>query len=82
MDTLDNKEQAFDNLEQLIENLDNANNLENLKLWNPLIGQLSSPESSLRYMAAWVCGTAVQNNLKSQESVCYFNPMFVFVMAR
>lgn len=57
---------------------DNANNLENLKLWTPLIGQLAAPEPAMRYMAAWVCGTAVQNNLKSQENVCFSNPLPVF----
>ncbi|KAI5806639.1 nucleotide exchange factor Fes1-domain-containing protein [Peziza echinospora] len=64
--SLNDKIIAFDNLEMLCEGLDNANNLENLKLWDPLVAQLESPESELRYMAAWVCGTAVQNNIKTQ----------------
>ncbi|KAL5351845.1 hsp70 nucleotide exchange factor fes1 [Pseudogymnoascus australis] len=58
---------AFDNFEQLIENLDNANLMEPLKLWQPLISLLSSDESDLRMMAAWCIGTAVQNNEKSQK---------------
>ena len=58
---------AFDNFEQLIENLDNANLMEPLKLWAPLISLLSSEESELRMMAAWCIGTAVQNNEKSQK---------------
>lgn len=58
---------AFDNFEQLIENLDNANLMEPLKLWQPLISLLSSDESQLRMMAAWCIGTAVQNNEKSQR---------------
>ncbi|OBT89867.1 hypothetical protein VE02_00834 [Pseudogymnoascus sp. 03VT05] len=58
---------AFDNFEQLIENLDNANLMEPLKLWQPLISLLSSDESELRMMAAWCIGTAVQNNEKSQR---------------
>jgi len=66
---LENKLVAFDNFEQLIENLDNANNMENLKLWVPLVDQLKSEESELRRMAAWCVGTAVQNNIKSQERV-------------
>ena len=66
--TLENKEIAFDNFELMIEQLDNANNIENLGLWPSLIALLSSPEKSLRVLSAWVCGTAVQNNLKSQES--------------
>lgn len=64
--TLDDKTTAFDNLEQLIENLDNANNLQPLGLWQPLMQQLESPEADLRKMAAWCIGTAVQNNEKCQ----------------
>jgi hsp70-interacting protein len=66
---LENKVIAFDNLEQLIENLDNANNLESLGLWMPLVEQLENKESELRFYAAWCCGTAVQNNIKTQERV-------------
>lgn len=63
---------AFDNLEQLIENIDNANNLENLGLWTPLVELLTDEERELRRMAAWCVGTAVQNNAKAQERVCPF----------
>lgn len=65
--TLENKLIAFDNFEQLIENLDNANNIANLNLWTPLLEHLSSKESELRKMAAWCVGTAVQNNERTQE---------------
>ncbi|ATY66715.1 Hsp70 nucleotide exchange factor (Fes1), putative [Cordyceps militaris CM01] len=65
--TLENKLIAFDNLEQLIESLDNANNLASLGLWTPLLAQLASPEAEIRTMAAWCIGTAVQNNEKTQE---------------
>lgn len=64
---LDNKLIAFDNFEQLIENLDNANNMENLGLWTPLVELLDAPESELQRMSAWCLGTAVQNNVKAQE---------------
>ncbi|KAF3925591.1 hypothetical protein ABW21_db0204800 [Orbilia brochopaga] len=64
---LEDRETAFDNLEQLVENLDNANNLENLKLWEPLVQQLHAAEKEMRFMAAWCIGTAVQNNEKSQD---------------
>lgn len=37
---LETKLVAFDNFEMLIENLDNANNIENLKLWEPLLDVL------------------------------------------
>lgn len=58
---------AFDNFEQLVENLDNANNMESLGLWTPLVEQLQSDDADLRRMAAWCIGTAVQNNDKAQE---------------
>lgn len=58
---------AFDNFEQLVEHLDNANNMEQLDLWSPLLEQLDNPEPDMRRMAAWCVGTAVQNNVKSQE---------------
>jgi hsp70-interacting protein len=65
--TLSDKLIAFDNFEQLIENLDNANNLGPLSLWTPLLEQLEHEEGEMRKMAAWCVGTAVQNNEKSQE---------------
>ncbi|PHH88781.1 hypothetical protein CDD83_7061 [Cordyceps sp. RAO-2017] len=58
---------AFDNLEQLIESLDNANNMASLGLWTPLLAQLDSDRAELRRMAAWCVGTAVQNNAGTQD---------------
>lgn len=65
--SLDDKLIAFDNFEQLIENLDNANNLEPLALWEPLIRCLGHAEREIRRYAAWCIGTSVQNNEKSQR---------------
>ncbi|KAI0540046.1 nucleotide exchange factor Fes1-domain-containing protein [Xylaria digitata] len=65
--TLESKLTAFDNLEQLIESLDNANLLSNLGLWTPLLECLAHDEDEIRLMAAWCIGTAVQNNEPSQE---------------
>ncbi|KAK4453792.1 Hsp70 nucleotide exchange factor FES1 [Podospora aff. communis PSN243] len=65
--TLEDRLTAFDNFEQLIESLDNANNLEKLSLWTPLLDLLKHEEQELRRMAAWCVGTAVQNNVKTQE---------------
>ncbi|TPX65962.1 hypothetical protein SpCBS45565_g04823 [Spizellomyces sp. 'palustris'] len=64
--SLDDKLAAFDELEMLVESLDNANDLRPLSLWGPIIDQLSSQEPKLRMYAAWVLGTAVQNNPTSQ----------------
>ncbi|KAI5862760.1 Fes1-domain-containing protein [Durotheca rogersii] len=58
---------AFDNLEQLVESLDNANLLATLGLWSPLLALLAHAEPDLRRMAAWCVGTAVQNNSPCQE---------------
>lgn len=65
--TMENKMIAFDNFEQLIESLDNANNMTNMSLWTPLLGLLEHQEADMRRMAAWCVGTAVQNNAPSQE---------------
>jgi len=70
--SVDDKVIAFDNFEQLIENLDNANNLSPLALWPPLLSTLSHPEAEIRKMGAWCIGTAVQNNEKSQEKCLEF----------
>ena len=58
---------AFDNFEQLVESIDNANNLASLSLWTPLLDCLAHNEHEMRRMAAWCVGTAVQNNQPSQE---------------
>jgi hypothetical protein len=71
--TLEDKLVAFDNFEQLIENLDNANNLQPLALWTPLLECLGHEEAEIRKMAAWCVGTAVQNNEKSQERLLAMN---------
>ncbi|KAL9010137.1 MAG: hypothetical protein Q9173_004904 [Seirophora scorigena] len=65
--SLDQKLLAFDNLEQLIETVDNANNMQPLGLWTPLKEQLASDDADMRRMVAWCMGTAVQNNQQSQE---------------
>lgn len=67
---LENRLIAFDNFEQLVEGIDNANNLEALKLWVPLVEQLENTEAEIRMYAAWCIGTSVQNNVKAQETVC------------
>ncbi|OCL12916.1 Fes1-domain-containing protein [Glonium stellatum] len=58
---------AFDNFEQLIEGIDNANNMEPLRLWGRLVEQLGKKEAEFRTYAAWCCAIAVQNNVKAQE---------------
>ncbi|RUS28049.1 hypothetical protein BC938DRAFT_482402 [Jimgerdemannia flammicorona] len=45
-----------------------ATDIQNMKLWPSILSLLSSPEPSLRKGAAWVCGTALQNNIKAQRA--------------
>lgn len=71
--TFESKITAFDNFEQLVENIDNANNIASLGLWEPLVSQLSSTEPEMRKMAAWCIGTAVQNNVKAQDRLLAVN---------
>lgn len=82
--TLSDKLTAFDNLEQLVESLDNANNMGSLGLWPPLLAQLEHAEPEMRRMAAWCVGTAVQNNEPSQARLLQFGgiPRLVAVATR
>lgn len=76
---LSDKMTAFENFHMLVEDLNNANNLENLSLqgtdhnrdkrglWDPLLEQLDHTDAEMRRMAAWTVGTAVQNNEKTQK---------------
>lgn len=64
---LENKTIAWENFELLIEQIDNANNMEPMGLWPPLISQLDNEITEMRRMAAACVGAAVQNNVKSQE---------------
>ena len=71
---LQNRVIALENFEQLIEGIDNANNMESLKLWIPLVDMLQHEEADVRKMAASCLGTAVQNNMKAQEKVGHLRP--------
>ncbi|KAJ5397339.1 Hsp70 nucleotide exchange factor fes1 [Penicillium cosmopolitanum] len=70
---LENKLIAFDNFEQMIEGIDNANNLEPLGLWTPLVKLLQHEDADMRRMAAWCIGTAVQNNQTAQDKLIVLN---------
>lgn len=72
---LENKLIAFDNFEQLVETIDNANNMEPLGLWTPLVDLLRHKEGEMRRMAAWCVGTAVQNNQRGQDRLLVLNVM-------
>ena len=73
--SLDQKLDLWDELELLVESLDNANDLENMKLWEPLVSFLSDPIEEMRLQSCWVLGTAIQNNIKSQAAFLKFDPI-------
>lgn len=79
---VDNKHIAFDNLEQLIETIDNANNLEPLGLWPPLLQLLDHEDAGMRRMAATCVGTAVQNNVRAQQHLVSLQTALPALVAR
>ncbi|KAE9385852.1 Fes1-domain-containing protein [Gymnopus androsaceus JB14] len=71
----DDRIDALDNLEMLIEQIDNANNLEKLKMWEPLHALLTSGPDSVKAHAVWVIGTALQNNPSAQDAYLKLAPL-------
>ncbi|KAJ2476321.1 hsp70 nucleotide exchange factor fes1 [Coemansia sp. RSA 2131] len=65
---LEAREVALDDLEMLVENIDNASNLEPLNLWPRLLQLYSDAAPSVRIGALWVSGTAVQHNPNAQKA--------------
>lgn len=62
---------AAEMMEELAEDLDNANDMEILGFWPRLLKLIESSSSReedelIKFHACWICGTAVQNNPKSQ----------------
>ncbi|KAG0039252.1 hsp70 nucleotide exchange factor fes1 [Podila clonocystis] len=66
--TNDEKDLAWEDFEMLIQQIDNACNIENMKMWPPILEELKNPNPKFREQAAWVCGTATQNNPKAQNA--------------
>ncbi|KAJ7607317.1 armadillo-type protein [Roridomyces roridus] len=67
---------ALDHLEMLIEQIDNANNLEKLQMWTPLQKLIeSAPTPELKMQALWVIGTALQNNPAAQDAYFSHDPL-------
>jgi hypothetical protein len=75
--TEDDRLQALDDLEMLVENIDNANDLEKLALWKPLHNLLQCPNTtdSLKMRTLWVIGTALQNNPAAQLAYLDLDPL-------
>ncbi|SCV74247.1 BQ2448_6679 [Microbotryum intermedium] len=73
--TAEDKYRAWDDLEMLIEDIDNANDMQNLGLWKPIVAHLTDDDSDVVMRACWVCGTAVQNNPKAQQAFLALDPL-------
>ncbi|KAG1807143.1 armadillo-type protein [Suillus subaureus] len=75
--TEDDRLQAFDDLEMLVQNIDNANDLEKLGLWQPLHNLLQSPNTTdnLKMQTLWIIGTALQNNPAAQLAYLDLDPL-------
>ncbi|KAH8114825.1 nucleotide exchange factors-like protein [Phellopilus nigrolimitatus] len=66
----DDRLQALDDFEMLVENIDNAINIGKMDMWPPLQELLTSPSSSdkIRSAVLWIIGTAAQNNPAAQNA--------------
>ncbi|KZT68029.1 nucleotide exchange factors-like protein [Daedalea quercina L-15889] len=69
--------QALDDFEMLVEQIDNANNIEKMKMWERIQKLLQSPNPSdaIKAQTLWVIGTAVQNNPSAQKAYLALSPM-------
>ncbi|KIM41805.1 hypothetical protein M413DRAFT_18747 [Hebeloma cylindrosporum] len=77
----DERISALDHLEMLIENIDNSNDLETLKIWEPLHSLLTAESSTPEIITQtlWVIGTALQNNPSAQDAYLSYNPVRVIL---
>ncbi|KAK4703460.1 hsp70-interacting protein, partial [Phenoliferia sp. Uapishka_3] len=73
--TIEDKLRAWDDLEMLIEDLDNANDLKFNGLWKPIFGFVTDENDEVALRACWVCGTAVQNNPRAQQAFLELDPL-------
>ncbi|XP_024527110.1 hsp70 nucleotide exchange factor FES1 [Selaginella moellendorffii] len=67
--SVDEHKRALDELLELVEPIDNANDLNKLGGLEAVIDVLQSPEEDIRVAAAWVLGKASQNNRLVQSQI-------------
>ncbi|KAH0591228.1 Hsp70 nucleotide exchange factor FES1 [Termitomyces sp. J132] len=79
--TEDERVAALDHMEMLIEQIDNANDLAKLKLWEPLHALLTASTSTpeIKMQALWVIGTAIQNNPSAQDAYLALDPLSTLI---
>ena len=73
---------AFDELEMIVEGIDNASNMERMNLW-PEIFACISPEESFEVVkfALWIIGTCAQNNPETQSALLKKHHIFSKLLA-
>lgn len=67
--TMEDHYRALQELLELVESLDNANDLHKLGGLSVVIRKLSNPEPDIRMISAWILGTACQNNPVVQKQI-------------
>lgn len=72
-DDLGEKEDAFEELSMIVEDLDNANDFHKIGGYQVMIKCLSSEHSSLRWRAADILAVCVQNNPYCQKAAMEMN---------
>ncbi|KAJ7730250.1 armadillo-type protein [Mycena maculata] len=70
---------TLDRFEELIEQIDNANNIEKLKMWSPLHSLIQTATPDIKVQALWVIGTALQNNPAAQDAYLAYDPLPVLI---
>ncbi|KAF7968306.1 hypothetical protein HWV62_2396 [Athelia sp. TMB] len=75
MKSEDERVEALDQIEMLIESIDNANDLAKLQMWRPLQDLLASSSPAIVTQTLWVIGTALQNNPSAQISYLELDPI-------
>ncbi|PVV02411.1 hypothetical protein BB560_003136 [Smittium megazygosporum] len=70
---LEGKINELDNLEMLVEQIDDAANIEPLKMWPRILNLLSSEHDEIKINTLWVIATALQHNPAAQKAFCSHN---------
>lgn len=77
--TLENRLVALDNFEMLVEQVDNAKNMKNIGLWDPIYTLLKHNEDEIKIAAAACTGTAINNDYDTQDTFFEMDPLPLFI---
>ncbi|BGP38605.1 hsp70 nucleotide exchange factor fes1 [Rhodotorula kratochvilovae] len=73
--TEEDRYRAWEDLEMLVQDLDNAVDLQNMGLWPVILKHLANDDDEQVMFACWVCGTATQNNPRAQKAFFDHDPL-------